>query len=267
MFFLPLNVDVPMNRLPVANWLLIGLIAGMTVIGWNDRKVYYWMAGLERRTPARAAADVNSPEYFDQKIQEVIDDALGVGRVFDPPPWKLPIVALTSSLMHGGLFHLLGNLLFLWVFGNAVNYKLGHPLFLGLYCTGAILAGLASYLIVPGCAAVGASGAIMCLMGAFLVFFPRNDITLIVPASPALVWAAEFRLSSWIVIAVWIGLDIVCLACDVQNRISYPAHVTGFGVGAVVAWFLASTRIVRPTRYEQTLLQVFGLDRSNPHEE
>ena len=87
----------------------------------------------------------------------------------------LPVLALTSSLLHAGWLHLLGNMWFLWVFGNAMNYKLGQLGYLGLYVLVALAGGMAHYAFV-GSPVVGASGVVNGVMGAFLVFFPRNDV-------------------------------------------------------------------------------------------
>jgi membrane associated rhomboid family serine protease len=257
---LPLNVDVPMSRLPIANWVLMGMITCATVVGWSNRRAYYWMAGMERVHPAQAPGGANPAKDIFNRIHEAVNDALGRGWVFNPPAWKLPIIALTSSLVHADALHLLGNLLFLWLFGNAVNYKLGHSAFLALYAAGAVFGGLAIYCTGVPC--VGASGPIMCMAGAFLVFFPSNDITVVASPSAELIWPAAFQLSSWMAILLWVGLDVLFLVLGVQDGIGYGAHVAGFAVGFSVAAILAATRIIRPTPYEHTLLQVFGFGQA-----
>jgi membrane associated rhomboid family serine protease len=260
---LPLNVDVPMTRLPIANWVLMALIAGTSIAAWDAPRLFFDMAGMERVAPPPFPANETRAERLIREIQERAEDAQGVGRQFHPPSSRLPSIALTSSLVHGDWLHLLGNLLFLWVFGNAVNYKLGHLLFLVLYAAGAILGGLAYYWIVPGVPGVGASGAIMCVMGAFLVFFPRNDVTLLTMTYPPVLRSLTADVPSWSAIVFWIGMNVWNLSRTVEHGVGYPAHIAGFVVGFVAAWLLASTRIIRPTRYEQTLLQVLGMDRSD----
>jgi membrane associated rhomboid family serine protease len=252
--FVPLSVDVPMDRRPMANWALIGLIVCVTLVAWSEQSVFYGLTGQDRA--GQVPGYVESPN---DRLRHVILEAQGIRSVsLSAPPWKLPSVALTSAFVHVDVLHLLGNVLFLWVFGNAVNYKLGHLPFLGLYFLGAILSGLAWYWIVPGVAVAGASGAIMCVVGVFLVFFPRNDVTVVFSTS-RVVWA-DFQLSGWMVILASIGWDILNFARGGEDGIAYPAHVAGFAIGVVAGWLLAGTDRFRPTRYEQTLRQVFGLD-------
>src|SRR3954454_12379297 len=82
---------------------------------------------------------------------------------------------ITSQFLHGGWFHLLGNMLYLWIFGNNVEDRFGRVGFLVFYLAGGVLAGLSQVAIDPGSAipTIGASGAIAAVLGAYLVFFPR----------------------------------------------------------------------------------------------
>ena len=143
-------------------------------------------------------------------------------------------------------------MLFLWVFGNAVNYKFGHLGFIGLFFLGALIAGIASYCTVPDKAVIGASGAIMGVVGAYVVFFPRNDVTM----GYFLIWTyGTFSLSSWIVVLFWFGFDLFFLLTRAQTGVAYASHVGGFLTGFGIALVLAWRQVVVPTRYEQTLLE------------
>jgi membrane associated rhomboid family serine protease len=229
-FFFPINVDVPMTRLPVTNWVLISLICCISILGWANTDFFCALAGIE-------------------------GFQFGSQPVFNPPLWRLPIHAIGSSFLHGGLIHLIGNMLFLWVFGNAINYKFGHLPFIVLYMAVAILSGLAFYCTVPGSAAVGASGAIMGIVGAYLMFFPRNDV--IMAYLVFFIGAGTVRFSSWIMILIWFGFDLLHLVFGEQTEVAYAARVAGFLIGFGVAGFLAWRRILEPTPYEQALIQVF----------
>jgi membrane associated rhomboid family serine protease len=236
--FLPLSVDVPMNRRPIANWALIAVTTCISVIGWYNLDLFLYLAGYDSpRSGLGVWAD--KPEFV----------AAG---------WELPIVAVTSTFLHGGIIHLAGNLFFLWIFGNAVNYKLGHLGFLGLYLAGALFGGLAQYWAVPGVGAIGASGAIMCVMGAFLVFFPRNDVEVYVDLGRYYYWGEPFYVPAWVPMLTWVGFDVLYLRLGAEG-IGFFAHLAGFATGFAVALVLAASRLVEPTPYEQTLLQVLGL--------
>lgn len=204
----PLNVDVAMTRWPIANWVLIGVICCASVLGWLCEPFFLALAGLSRNpvpVPPPLEGPVDLREAAERSIlRALLEGSLGP-PVFRPPQWTLPVLAVTSTLLHADVIHLAGNMLFLWVFGNAVNYKFGHVRFLGLYFGAALLSGrVCDWWSMPGTAVVGASGAIMGIVGAYLVFFPRNDVVvfycfvlfgLICPH------VDTFRMSSWIMIA------------------------------------------------------------------
>lgn len=262
--FLPVNVDVPMTRLPIVNWAIIALIACATIVGWNDQSIYDALAGFDYREMPGIDIDHLTKEQGNALLQRVVTEGYvsletHEERVFAPPGWKMPILAITSVLVHANILHLAGNLAFLWAFGNAINYKFGHLGYLALFLAAAVASGLTFYLTVPNVPVVGASGAIMGVVGAFLVFFPRNDVIL---APTALVvlrgWSESIRISSWMMILLWIGLDFFRMVRGTQETVAHVSHVAGFAVGFAIALFLAWRGTFPPTRYEQTLLQVFG---------
>ena len=268
----PINVDVPMTRLPIANWILIGLISLTTFLAWAQTDLLLAMVGVELREAPNAPSlddllemdDTDLREMDDEDLLELVQEAIAAESsqgmpqpVFDPPWWKLPILAISSALAHAHPMHLIGNMLFLWVFGNAVNYKFGHFGFIGLFLLAALIAGIGFYCLVPDKAVIGASGAIMGIVGAYVVFFPRNDVTM----GYFLIWTwGTFYLSSWIVILFWFGLDLFFLLASAQTGVAYASHVTGFLTGFVIALLLAWRGVILPTRYEQTLLEVFARD-------
>jgi len=161
----------------------------------------------------------------------------------------------TSCLLHAGWLHLLGNMLFLWVFGNAVNYKFGHIGYLILYAASALAGDAAHYLFSSGIA-VGASGAIYGVMGAFLIYFPRNDIQM-------MLWlffffVRFFTLSSFWIILFWVGWDVLEFSLGIQGRVAVWAHLGGFALGFLAGLLCASRGWIKPEPDEQTLLQILG---------
>ncbi len=159
---------------------------------------------------------------------------------------------ITYGFVHVGYVHLIGNMLFLFVFGNAVNAKLGHVRYLGLYILLLMASGAAQvrFIDVPMPIA-GASGAIYGLMGLFIVFYPRNDISCF--------WFAFYRLSEhagwfeissiWIVL-YWVICDAVLLALDLAGNIGIHAHLAGFITGAVIGIACLLTRWVESDECE-----------------
>ena len=112
------------------------------------------------------------------------------------------------------------------------------------------------YVIVPNRLVVGASGAIMGVVGAYAVFFPRNDVVVF--------WWVVVRigtvsLPSFLLIGIWFVLDFAYLVFGVENGTAYISHVAGSLVGFAIALQLAWSRRIRPTAYEQTIFEALGV--------
>jgi membrane associated rhomboid family serine protease len=144
---------------------------------------------------------------------------------------------VTSQFLHGGFLHLLSNLLFLWIFGNNVEDRLGRLGFLAFYLAGGVVAGLTQVWTDPQSTVpmVGASGAIAATLGAYLILFPRARIT-------SLVFLGFFYqlidVPAVIVLAFWFVLQLIdglaSLGADVD--IAFFAHIGGFAFGVAVAF-------------------------------
>jgi membrane associated rhomboid family serine protease len=149
------------------------------------------------------------------------------------PGKNVYLAALVSMFMHGGWLHLLGNMLFLWIFGNNVEDKLGPLRFVLFYLAGGIVATAAQVVFDSGSVIplVGASGAIAAVMGAYMVWFPWAPILTLVLfffiELPAGVW-----LAIWFVSQFFIGPN---------SGVAYMAHIGGFAFGLVVAALLRNT--------------------------
>jgi membrane associated rhomboid family serine protease len=142
----------------------------------------------------------------------------------------------SSMFLHGGWMHLIGNMLFLWIFGDNLEDELGHVKFLAFYIACGLGAGLAHVLAAPYSAVptVGASGAIAGVMGGYLLLFPRArvDILLIL-----IVYFRVFSIPAWIVLMVWLGMQFFGgLGADPDTGgVAYWAHSGGFLIGLVLA--------------------------------
>jgi membrane associated rhomboid family serine protease len=257
--FVPYNVDVPMVRLPWMNWILIAVtsIISITILTgkWPTTKKH--VVAVEQ---IDKALDPNNPNA-ERDVKHLMLELQESLR--EPPPLALrpddfSIQQLISHLfVHGDALHLLGNMVFLFCFGNAVNAKLGHLLFLGLYLGLGVLAGLGWLLFGSAIPVVGASGAINGIVGIFLVLYPRNDVQVFYGILPLGIGVYEVA-SAWI-ISLFLCLDIVGLCFDRHGQIGYVAHVVGLLGGVAVAISLLSFRVIRSTSYEENLLQMVGL--------
>ncbi|MEQ5872307.1 rhomboid family intramembrane serine protease [Sagittula sp. NFXS13] len=143
---------------------------------------------------------------------------------------------LTSMFLHGGWMHIGGNMLYLWIFGDNLEDKMGHIRFALFYLAAGILAGLVHYYSAPfsNVPTVGASGAIAGVMGGYILLFPRAkvDILLIIviifKIIPVPAWIA---LAGWFAMQIWNGLG----ADPMAGGVAYWAHAGGFVAGAALA--------------------------------
>ena len=144
---------------------------------------------------------------------------------------------LFSTFLHAGFLHIAGNMLFLWVFGNNVEDYLGKVKFVLFYLLAGLAAGFAHLLtnlsgfpsLLP---AVGASGAVAGVMGAYLVLFPRARVNTLVPLF--FIWTV-IRLSAWVVLGMWFVFQFFT---SPDAGVAWMAHVGGFVFGAVAIFIL-----------------------------
>jgi len=173
--------------------------------------------------------------------QEDIVYALGVipsvllGNAYLAPElaWVPPFATvLTSMFLHGGWMHLIGNMLYLWVFGNNVEASMGHGRFVMFYLLCGVAAALAQVLPNPGSTIpmVGASGAISGVLGAYLLLLPKARVLVILPLG---VYWPTLRLPAAIVLGLWFVLQLVnsVLAGAGDSGVAFGAHVGGFIAG------------------------------------
>ncbi len=216
---IPLRDAHPTRRTPVVT---IGLIiANVVVFAWElglltsggldalDAFIYQW--GL---VPAQLTLDARTGSLVGLDTLDLV----------------------TSQFLHGGFLHLLTNMLFLWIFGNNVEDRLGRVGFLAFYLAGGVVAGLAQVWTDPQSTVpmVGASGAIAATLGAYLILFPRARVT-------SLVFLGFFYqlidVPAVIVLAFWFVLQLIdglaSLGADVD--IAFFAHIGGFLFGVAVA--------------------------------
>lgn len=153
-----------------------------------------------------------------------------------PGPDPIWLTILTSMFMHGGWLHLLGNMLFLWIFGDNVEHAMGSFRFLVFYLLCGILATLAHILSAPSSQipSLGASGAISGVLGAYIVLFPKQRVRVLV-----------FRMITYMpaiaVIGMWIVLQFIngigaMAQTEETGGVAYAAHVGGFIAGLALVW-------------------------------
>ena len=146
----------------------------------------------------------------------------------------------TSMFLHAGWLHLLGNMLYLWIFGNNVEDRMGRVLFLLFYLAGGVAAVAGQTLIDPTSTEpmIGASGAIAAVLGAYLVLFPGAKIQSLVFLGffyQLIAVPAVLVLGFWFVLQVIDGLGSLGASDEVVSNVAFFAHIGGFVAGAVIA--------------------------------
>jgi membrane associated rhomboid family serine protease len=223
---LPLHDNVPTRGTAVATLALIAI----NVAVW----VFYELPRLDE--------SIVEAGYFPCAAERTCRDP-GL-------PWVLTL--LTSMFLHGGWVHLLGNMLFLWIFGNNVEDALGHVRYVVFYLVGGLVAtGTQTFVTlsfapevdatIPN---VGASGAIAAVMGAYLVLLPRARILTLVGIFPIEI-PALFFLVFWFVFQLWVGSFSV-LQPQAGGGVAFFAHVGGFAFGAITVLLFARRRPLQP---------------------
>lgn len=176
----------------------------------------------------------------------------------DAPAKNVPLSLITSLFLHGGIGHLLGNLLYLVVFGNNVEDRLGHLRFVLFYAVGGAAATLAYTALRPDSVVplIGASGAIAAILGAYLLCYPNARVLTLVPFPLYVVawlvpgirlvrWLLVFAIMSipaWLVLGGWFVLQFTSARTPTGDQIAYEAHVGGFLGGILLLLVLDGWR-------------------------
>lgn len=188
-------------------------------------------------------AEITEGEQFEEQIcnEVYLEDKSLIGSLF------------TSMFLHGGFMHLAGNMLFLWVFGNNIEDRLGKIKFVVFYLLVGLAGSLAHVWFNPDSAVptVGASGAISGLLGAYAVLFPRAIIHTVVPIPILFFIFGRIRLPAMLVLGMWfLGQFFIGQgqSADEGGGVAWVAHVGGFVAGMALIWlFGGHRRRGRPT--------------------
>ncbi len=148
-----------------------------------------------------------------------------------------PVTLLTSLFIHGGILHIAGNMLFLYIFGAAVEERFGHARFLWFYLAAGVAAGLAMVWMEPESrtAVIGASGAIAGVLGSYFVLYPRARIVTLIPL---LVFVEVIEVPAVLYLLLWFALQLYA-GVRGGGGVAWWAHVGGFLFGVALAPILA----------------------------
>ena len=228
----PLKDDIKTRRFPILTVLIIvactvvyfGVERGGLTLGetGNEQAVKYGAIPFELTNPGEHCAAPKAES-------KVICPA----ETSDETPWWLTV--FTSMFLHGGLLHLAGNMLFLWIFGNNIEDSMGRARFVAFYLLGGIAAVAAQTAIDPSSTAptVGASGAIAAVLGGYALLYPRARVVTLVFI---VIFFTILELPALLVLGLWFLLQLLpAFAEPIQGEggggIAYFAHIGGFIFG------------------------------------
>jgi membrane associated rhomboid family serine protease len=167
-----------------------------------------------------------------------------------PGPSPIWLTLFSAMFMHGGWAHILGNMLYLWIFGDNIEDNFGHAKFLIFYLVCGLVASFSQIAIDPDSRipTLGASGAIAGVLGAYLLMFPHNRIRALLPLG--IIWTTV-EVPAIVVLGFWIVIQIFSQYTSSMSHssggVAYMAHIGGFVAGLVLAFILRRAR-PRPSR-------------------
>lgn len=209
MLIFPYGFDTLLDRRPWANWIVIATCIAMSLATWSGL-----MSGY--------------------------DLAL---RGWAPTP------LLGHSLIHGGFTHLAGNMIVLWVFGNAICSNFGNH-FYALAYLACLVASAVVHLSMDGQPAIGASGAINGIVGIALAAYPRNQVNVF--------WwifnqTGTFQIRAWTLVLIWLAFDLAGVALG-AGRVAYWAHLGGLGFGVIIGMIALLLGWIQTTKWDNATL-------------
>jgi len=204
--FIPLKSEAPLRRFPIAVILLICI------------NIYIYFQELSMDTSWILAYAVTPYEIWHNV------DRLPL------IPYHVYFTFVTSLFLHGGLFHLLSNMLYLWIFGTGLEDKIGHFRFIFFYLICGVAASFVHVVfnhesLIP---IIGASGAISGILGSYLIIFPRAKIK-------TFIFIRLFRIPAFVFLSIWIILQFLnCIfKLEEEKNIAWWAHIGGFLAGFI----------------------------------
>ncbi|HEY3268875.1 MAG TPA: rhomboid family intramembrane serine protease [Armatimonadota bacterium] len=219
---IPLYDDNPRSTFPIVTLALIGV------------NVLVFL--LQQLAPVGSYAFMMVPSVLTGAGPGQISSAQGTFLL--PPPGLHPVwlTIFSSMFMHGGLMHIGGNMLYLWIFGDNIEDDLGHFKYLFFYLAVGFVASVAHVVSGPTSTipTLGASGAIAGVMGGYILLHPRTDVHCLVPFGAL---STLMRVPAWIVLGVWFVYQVLLNQLGQQGGgggVAYAAHIGGFVAGLIL---------------------------------
>ena len=240
----PLHDDNPTLRTPIVTYVIVAL----NLAAW----FFVQGAGLGMSLPTSVCNLGLVPGEITKlaRVGDGIEFGQGMACIVDAERINL-LTPLTSMFLHGGWFHLLGNLWFFWVFGNNVEDSMGRGRFALFYVLCGLAAAAAHVFVDPRSIipTVGASGAISGIMGGYLILYPRAHVRML------LLPIFRFWARAWLVLVYYLAMQIVGglpqlmkVDPEVSSSTAFWAHVGGFIAGIVLVMVFRNPTLVEAHR-------------------
>ena len=218
---IPLKDDNPTKSFPIITILIIAI----------NIVIFFYMMSLSETANRNLVNLYGATPY---EIMHGIGLNMGISL-------SIIVTIGTSMFLHGGLFHLLGNMLYLWIFGNNIEDSMGHIRFIFFYIICGAIAVLGHSLINHGSMIpmIGASGAISGILGGYLILFPRAKILTLFPI---FIFFKTFRIPALYFLGIWIILQVIpglstLSAENTGGDVAWFAHIGGFLAGVILIGF------------------------------
>lgn len=238
---LPLKDHNPTSTIPLVTYALVAIntlvMLYLSTLSQTDQQLFSIRHGF---IPARVA-QLNHPQVPDLEVPLIELVQLPSGRIGERqvgqvalPNSGVAVAAsvLTCMFLHGGWMHLIGNMWFLWIFGNNIEDRLGHLLYLGFYLVGGLIATACHWFYDPASSipVVGASGAVSTILGAYAVTYPRATVSTLVFFG--FITIIEVPAIAWLLI--WLGGQLASAFSQSDLGVAVWAHIGGFAAGALL---------------------------------
>lgn len=215
LLLIPYEFDTFLDRRPIANWIILAGCVLLTLSMWTGFM----------------------PE---ESVEMLVLHS-----------WS-PLGLIGHLFLHSSITHLVGNMIFLWVFGNALCSNTSDKLYTLLFFGAGFIAA-AVHLLMDGDPAIGASGAINGIVGMILAVYPLNQVTMLWVFA---IRGGTFTIPAWVVILLWFGFDIWGVISGASG-IGYWAHIGGFLGGFALGMTLLKLGIIQTTEWDnETLLEI-----------
>jgi membrane associated rhomboid family serine protease len=251
---IPIRDENPTLRTPVITIALLVLMGVVWIFGQG--------AGLDARALAASVCNWGMvPGELTHRAP--IGTAVPIGRglvcIVDDDPNNI-LTPLTSMFLHGGWLHILGNGLFLWIFGNNIEDSMGRLRFVIFYVICGLVAAAAQVIFSPASPVpmVGASGAISGVLGAYLVLYPRVRVHVLIFL---FIFIQVITVPAWMMLIWWFGLQLLeglpelnRIGPNVSSGVAVWAHIGGFAAGMVLIKLFVNDQLLRGRRAEPRVL-------------